>query len=173
MIYVPAESGIRTSLFVCSGGKETLGTANNSTPASATGTTDTAWIIRIQLPTPTVVRRFFWANGATASTNTVQVGIYNDDLSSFLLGTATTASGASALQFDNVTDTAISAGRYWMALVANGTTTTLIRNVAAFAHGAGLYQMASARPLPATLVPAQAAANSGVYWPLFGFTSIA
>lgn len=173
MIYTPAANGIRTSTWVSSVGKETMANGQFSAPVSATLTTDLAYIVRFFLPTPTVVRRFFWSNGATASTNTVQVGIYNDDLTSFLLGTATTASGASALQFDNVTDTSIAAGRYWMAVVVNGTTTTLMRVSAVTNHGGALYSMAAARPLPATLVPAQVASTAGVVLPLFGFTSIA
>jgi hypothetical protein len=155
-------------------GKETLSQGNQNAPASGTLTTDLAYIRRFYLPTPTIIRRFFWSNGATASTNTVQVGIYYDNLTSLLLGTATVASGTSALQFDNVTDTNIAAGRYWMALVVNGTTTTVMRQSNVLAHGAPTYSMSAARPLPATLVPAiAAAAGSAVVIPLFGFTSIA
>jgi hypothetical protein len=170
MLYSSAPAGIRTSLFVSSHGKETLGPGVVSTPVSATLTTDLGYIVRIVLPTSTVVRRLFWANGATASTNTVQVGIYNDDLTTFLLGTATLSAGANALQFDNVTDTAISAGRYWMAVVLNGATATLFRTSNTTNHG-GIYQMSAARPLPATLVPA--AAGSAAVMPIFGFTSVA
>jgi hypothetical protein len=174
VIYTPAAAGIRTSLFVSSFSKETLNKGTISSPVSGTLTTDLAYIVRFVLPTPTVIRRYFWSNGATAATNTVQVGIYNDDLSTFLLGTATVASGTSALQFDNVTDTNIAAGRYWMACVVNGTTTTLMRQSTLTNHGSAIYSMAAARPLPATLVPAvAAAANTAVVLPLFGFTSIA
>lgn len=173
MMYVPASTGIRTSLWVSSFGKETMTPGSNTAPASATLTTDLAYIVRIVLPTATVIRRFYWANGATAATNTVQIGVYNDNLTSFLLGTATTASGISALQFDNVTDTPISAGRYWMAMVVNGTTTTIMRVTAASNHGSAIYSMASGRPLPSTLVPAQQATSAAVVVPLFGFTSIA
>jgi hypothetical protein len=107
MMYMPASAGVRTSSWVSSFGKHSIANGANSAPVSGALTTDAASIIRIVLPTATVVRRFFWSNGATAATNTVQVGLYNDDLTSFLLGTATVASGTSALQFDNVTDTAI------------------------------------------------------------------
>ena len=160
---------VRTSLWVSSYGKETQAGGQASVPVSGTMSTDLAYIVRIFLPTPCVIARFYWANGATASTNTVQVGIYNDDLSAFLRGTATTASGASALQFDNVTDTMIPSGRYWMALVVNGTTTTLQRANSATLRFGSIYNMAAARPLPTTLVPA---ASAGVH-PMFGFTQIA
>jgi hypothetical protein len=169
MSYAPAAQGIRTSTWVSTIGKESQTAGQASVPVSGTMTTDQAYIVRIIVPTATVVRRFYWANGATASTNTVQVGIYNDDLSTFLLGTATTSSGATALQFDNVTDTAIGAGRYWMAIVLNGTTATLQRANNATLRIGDLYIMAAARPLPATLVPATGA---GIL-PLFGFTSVA
>lgn len=173
MIYTPAAAGIRTSLFVCAGGKESAPSGLATSPVSGTMTTDQAVICRIVLPTPTVIKRFYWANGATASTNTVQVGIYYDDLTSLLLGTATTSSGANALQFDNVTDTAIAAGRYWMAIVLNGTTATLFRTATLTARGGAIYTMAAARPLPATLVPAVPAVTTAISLPLFGFTSIA
>jgi len=169
MTYAPANQGIRTGLWVSTLGKESQTAGQASVPVSGTMTTDQAYIVRIVVPTPTIVKRLYWANGATASTNTVQVGIYNDDLSSFLLGTATTSSGASALQFDNVTDTAIRAGRYWLAIVLNGTTATLQRANNTTLRIGSLYIMAAARPLPATLVPATGA---GIL-PLFGFTSIA
>jgi hypothetical protein len=173
MIYTPASGGVRTSTWVSSQGKHTLGSGGHVSPASAAFTTDMANIVRFVLPTATVIRRFYWSNGATAATNTVQVGIYNDDLTSFLLGTATVASGTNALQFDNVTDTAIGAGRYWMALVVNGASATIMRCSALGYHGSGFYTMAAARPLPATLVPAAVAVATSPGIPLFGFTSIA
>jgi hypothetical protein len=173
MFYSPAEQGIRSSSWVSSLGKETIAPPQSGVLSSGTLVTDQAFIRRFFLPTPTIIRRFWWSNGATAATNTVQVGIYYDNLTSLLLGTATVASGTSALQFDNVTDTNISAGRYWMALVVNGTTTTLMRGSNLGYHGAAAYIMAAARPLPATLVPAAVAASSGTNIPLFGFTSVA
>jgi hypothetical protein len=171
VIYSPAEVGIRTGLFVSTMGKETMCNGMGAAPASSAMVTDQAYIVRVVLPTPTIIRRFFWANGATASTDNVQVGIYNNDLTSFLRGTATLSATASVLQFDNVTDTYISAGRYWLAIVLTGTTATLQRHSNVATHGSGLYLMAAARPLPATLVPA-ASSGTGVL-PLFGFTSIA
>jgi hypothetical protein len=169
MLYSSAPAGIRTSLFVSSHGKETLGPGSSPPPVSATLTTDLGYIVRIVLPTSTVVRRFFWANGATASTNTVQVGIYNDDLTTFLLGTATLSAGANALQFDNVTDTPISAGRYWMAVVLNGTTATLFRASNTTNHG-GIYRWQRPAHCPRRWSPRL---GSAAVMPLFGFTSVA
>ncbi len=167
MTYSPAQQGIPTSSWVCSYGKETMATALTAAPSSGTHGI-AASIIRIVLPTATTIRRFYWANGATVGTDNVQVGIYNDDLSTFLLGAATLSAGANVLQFVTPTATPIKAGRYWMALVASGGIATVLRNLNTNVRGAGLYTMASASPLPATLVPASA--SSGLL-ALFGFTS--
>jgi hypothetical protein len=173
VIYTPSATGLRTGTWVSSMSKETISSGQAGTPSSGALTTDLAHIVRIVIPTDTVIRRFYWANGSTAATNTVQVGLYRDDLTSFLLGTATVASGTNQLQFDNVTDTAMPAGRYWMAIVTNGASATIMRLTALHNHGSAWYSMAAARPLPATLVPAQAAITANVVSPMFGFTSIA
>jgi len=153
-----------------------------SAPASAAYPAATrAHYYPIVIRHPCIVYRFFWVNGATAATDDIQVGIYNDNDAgtdgpgtSFLLGTRTIAAGANACQFDNVTDTAIYPGRYWLAIWAEGTanntlfrcapTATLTR-----AHN-GYLESSLASGLPATATPAQ---NTTPYVPVFGFTTIA
>ena len=141
-------------------------------PASGTyPAADRALYLPIDIPKPTVVYRFFWLNGATASTNNIQVGIYNADFTSFLLGTSTLASGADVCQFDNVTDTPIPAGHYWLAIWCNGTTTTLFRTaVTRYARPNMMDEDSLTGGLPSTATPTAAGAS---FIPVFGFTTIA
>lgn len=142
--------------------------------------TNRAYYYPIVLSSACTIYRFFWLNGATASTNNIQVGVYNDNDAgtdgpgtAFLRGTSTLASGASVCQFDNVTDTPIYPGRYWLAVWGSGTTTTLFRRAPSATlnrHISGYLESSLASGLPATATPAQ---NTTPYIPIFGFTTIA
>jgi hypothetical protein len=152
-----------------------------TTPTSAAWpATNRAYYFPVIIPQPCTMYRFFWLNGATASTNNLQVGIYNDNDAgtdgpgtAILRGTSTLASGANVCQFDNITDTPLDKGRYWLALWGSGTTTTVFRNApsATFVRYIGGYLESSlASGLPATATPAQVATP---FVPIFGFTTIA
>lgn len=147
-------------------------------PASATfPAAQRAFYYPIVIPRPVTLSRFFWLNGATASTNNIQMGLYRDDGtggapgSSFLLGTSTLAAGANICQFDNVADTIVPAGRYWIALWGSGTTTTLFRT-SGTNHRSHLHydEDSLAGGLPATATPTQI---TNVYFAVCGFTTIA
>ncbi len=151
-----------------------------SLPASATyPAVQRAYYFPIVLAQPCTAFRLFWLNGATASTNNIQIGIYNDNDAgtdgpgtSVVLGTSTLASGANVCQFDNITDTALYPGRYWLAIWGSGTTTTIFRTApsATLQRGMNCYLESSlASGLPATATPAQ---NTTPYIPIFGFTTI-
>ena len=126
------------------------------------------------------IYRFFWLNGATASTNNIQVGIYNDNDAgtdgpgtAVLRGTSTLATGANICQFDNVADTPIYPGRYWLAIWGSGTTTTLFRFAPSAVNArakSGYLESGLAGGLPTTATPAQ---QTAPYIPVFGFTTIA
>lgn len=129
---------------------------------------------------PCVAYRLFWLNGATVSgTNSVQVGIYNDNDSgddgpgtSIILGTATTQASINVCQFDDITDTSLSPGRYWLALWCNNATSTFFRQSPSNLHArmlGGYLESSLAGGLPATATPAQA---TSPYIPIFGFTTI-
>lgn len=183
-MYRPRVWSYGVSAFVSTYSNEgmTVWNAHNlSVPASSTyPATNRAYYYPIVVPQACTIFRFFWLNGATASTNNIQVGIYNDNDAgtdgpgtAVLRGTSTLASGANVCQFDNVTDTAIYAGRYWLAIWGSGTTTTLFRSApsATLSRGDNGYLESSlASGLPATATPAQ---NTTPYIPVFGFTTIA
>lgn len=175
MTYVPYDGGRYdpVSMFVGPYSREgCLSGMPPSSPASAALAAQTAYAAQVVLPRPCVVRRLWWANGATVGTDQVQVGIYRADFTSLLLGTATTTSGATALQFDNVTDTPLAAGRYWVALWVSGTTTTLLRVSALASRIAGIRLQGSlAGGLPATLAAPDQGATTIIAVPVFGFTT--
>lgn len=117
-----------------------------------------------------VVKRFFWANGTTASTNNCQVGVYDKAGNAIKIGTATLASGTSAPQFDNIADFVLSPGTYFMAFWCNGTTTHILRNNGIGTRSVqalGWKQQASvATTMPTTTATFATVANS--YVCLFG-----
>ena len=63
-----------------------------------------------------------WLNGSGTMTDSVDVGVYDFAWNRKISTTGTARSGASALQFVDVTDTPLPAGHYYMAMVGNGTT---------------------------------------------------
>lgn len=119
----------------------------------------------IVLPSVVVVRRVWWANGATTTGGaTVECGIYADSgygPGTKLISGSATQGTASEVQFVDVTDTALSPGVYWIAIVSDITTnTTLMRATTSIYDKSVRFQEASASPLPATATPAVSAANS-------------
>lgn len=153
---------------------------NATAPASAAyPTTNQAYYHPIVVPKFTVIYRFFWLNGATVGTNNIQVGIYNDNDAgtdgpgnAILRGTSTLSAGANICQFDDVTNTALGPGLYWLGIWCSGTTATLFRSTPSNIHGkmTGAYtEAAGAGGLPATATPAQLTTP---YIPVYGFTTI-
>lgn len=153
---------------------------NSSSAASATfPAASRAYYYPITIPQFCVAYRFFWLNGATVGTNNFQVGLYNDNDAgtdgpgtSIILGTSTLSAGANICQFDNITDTAVGPGRYWLAIWGSGTTATLFRHAPSATltrNCSGYLQSSIAGGLPATATPAQ---NATPYIPIFGFTTV-
>ena len=151
-----------------------------NTPTSATyPASNRAYYFPVVIPSACTIYRFFWLNGATASTNNIQVGVYADNDAgtdgpgtAILRGTSTLASGANVCQFDNVTDTALDKGRYWLAIWGSGTTTTIFRGSPSgslLRHVNGYLESGLASGLPSTATPAQ---NTTPYMPVFGFTTV-
>lgn len=119
--------------------------------------------------------RFFWTNGTVVGFN-VQVGIYNDSsggpTTAILRGTSTLSAGTSAMQYDNIADTALTPGHYWLALWSASSSQTFISTLPSGPvnrHGAGLREV-NAGGLQATATPVGNANNNTA---LYGFTTIA
>lgn len=148
--------------------------AQGNTLASVTPAS-TAWVVAnrmiyvpFALSVGSMVYRYFWLNGATATTNNIQIGVYRTNFTRVNAGTSTLASGANVLQFDNITDYYLAPGRYYMAMWANGTTVTpfAISNTAGLGEGA--YYETNASGLPATGTPVDPATTTTPYVPVFG-----
>lgn len=150
-----------TYVLACAGG----GPGSNTWPVA-----NKAIFVPFLVQAPMVAVKMFTLNGATAAGNQ-DVGIY-DVAGNRLVSIGSTAqAGTNAMQVHDITDTALSPGRYYMALVNSGTTGTYAAKtsiVAAACGGGGLLQMATALPLPD---PATYAAASSAYFPFFGLTA--
>lgn len=119
---------------------------------------------------PFLVRKVFWLNGTTATTDSADVGVYTEAGALLVSGGGTAISGASGTQEVNVTDTLLRPGRYWCAYAQNGVTATPIMSatVAGLLRAVGCAQMATAYVLPATFTPAAVASAN---FPVFGIAS--
>lgn len=171
--YSPPQ-GRPPSVFLTPFSSESLGlkfqgATGAGVPASAVyPVTNAVFFYPFTLSTTAVVNRFFWCNGTTAVTNSLQVGVYDRNGNAIVLGTSTVASGTSAPQFDNVTDFSLSAGRYYMAIRGSGTTTHLLRvaPVLGRLRTCGVYNQTGQSTLPTpTATFAQLAT---AYVPVFG-----
>lgn len=120
------------------------------------------------------VRRVFWHNATTTSTN-FDFGIYSYSGTKLYSTGSTAASGSNVLQFVSPTAFVLSPGRYFMALACSSITasrggTGLTGLTAPRLRLAGIMEEASALPLPATMTPV---ANTFTVYPLCGITQTA
>lgn len=137
------------------------------TPGSGTWpTANTAIYVPLALPTPFQVQRFWWANGATASGN-VDCGLYT------VGGTKIASTGSTAQAGISVGQSAAPSigtfllypGAYYLALVMDGVTGTVLRRGSVGIGESGLSSQATAFALPATLTHA---GGTPPILPLFG-----
>lgn len=162
------------SVFLSPFSKESMagplrgGPGGPNTPGTAVyTTTNRIMYYPFNISVPVTVYRYFWCNGTTASTNNVQVGVYNADATVRHRGTSTLAAGPSAAQFDNITDYVLPAGNYFMAIWCSGTTTHIMRSVPSARLLSGSYQEAGG----AGGLPSPSATFTEIttaYLPLFG-----
>ncbi len=83
---------------------------------------NTAVYMPMCIPWPYPVRRLFWINGSTASSN-VDIGIYREDGSKVYSKGSTAQSGASVVQYVTpATPFVLPPGRYFLAWNCDGTT---------------------------------------------------
>lgn len=138
--------------------------------SSAYPSANRAYYYPIRVSQGCTAKRFFWLNGtAVSGTNSVQMGIYNDNDAgtdgpgtAVILGTATTQASTNVVQFDDITDTALSPGRYWLAFWCNNTTSTFFRHApaATICHMTSNYaEVNLTTGLLSTATPAQTAPN--------------
>jgi len=148
---------------------------SDSDPVSASWEVgNTAVYMPVKIPVVCILKRVWWANGATVSGGaTVEAGIYSD--SGYAPGTkvvsgSATQGTASQVQFVDVTDVTLPPGLYWLALMMSSTTNTTGMRISGsvVSDGARRFQQASANPLPSTATPVQS--SNQFYW-AYGFST--
>lgn len=163
MNLIPPHMGV-----ISPGHIESLGT--NVAPSNATSSaTWPAGNLAIYVPftvwEPFTVTHLAWVNGAAVSGN-VDMGIY-DEAGTRLTSTGATAqSGTNAIQIVDITDITLGPGLYYMAMSLSSAVGTIWRNAPAvyLSIMSGVYEQASAHPLPAN---ATFAAPAQTYIPAF------
>lgn len=158
MSFSPALRGPMPPIFLSSmssmsGGRIARGVNEQSPASAAWSTTNRIVYVPFVLNRAVTVYQLFWLNGATVGTDNLQAGVYDGSFNRLIAGTSTLSAGASACQFDNITDTVLGPGRYYMALWANGTTATVWRSNN-YATNGYIYYETNASGLPTTGTPA-------------------
>lgn len=115
-----------------------------------------------------VVKKAFWENGTVVSGNCC-AAICDDSFVRKVTTGSTAQAGTSVPQVVDVTDTLLAPGRYWLAFSHDDTTGTLMRAnpIAQNMHALGIFEEASAFPIPDPITPATPTMG---YIPVFGFT---
>lgn len=143
------------------------GTSSQSWPSINLAVFTPLW-----LSWPYTAQRVFWVNGGTISGN-VDMGIYTPGGARIWSAGSTVQSGATTLQYVGTGGLRLAPGPYYLALTFSATSghvTGSGLNSVTSARLAGLVQMASALPLPATATFATSTTN---LWPLMGLTTTA
>jgi hypothetical protein len=142
-----------------------------ASPAAQNWTANTAVYMPLYLPWPYNVRRMFWVNG-TAGGNS-DIGIYSIGGGKLYSSgsTANTGSGSSPQYVTLATDVLLGPGAYFLAWANDGTSSRAFGTAPTASLGriAGLYQQATALPLPAL---ATFAAFAGVGAPWIGISNL-
>lgn len=154
-------------------GAETAGMAINvNTVAAAWPSANLAIFVPVRIGYPFTAVKMFWINGATVGTNSVDVGIYDNQGNRLVNSGGTVTAGATGIQIVSITSTTLEPGLYYMAMAANGTTDTSLRGgtggIATPWALVGAYQMATAYTLPSTATFAQMAQTT---MPIIGMSS--
>jgi hypothetical protein len=139
-----------------------------ATPSSGTGTVaDLAIYVPFEIATSFVIKELWWINGTVVAGN-VDVGVVNEAGTLLVHSGATAASGTSAAQVVDVTDTTLAApNRYYLAIHATSASQRFLRIVpaAVLLEGLGIMQESVATDIPDT---ATFAAMTNAILPFFG-----
>lgn len=127
-----------------------------------------AIFIPIRIVEVVTVKKMWWFNGTV--TGNVDVGIYSESQVRLVSSGSTAASGNSALQIIDITDTVLTPARYYMAMAVNNNTDTFVGTSTASAltlQSIGPLEQTSAFALPD---PATFAKITQTILPDFGLT---
>jgi hypothetical protein len=146
-----------------------LATTYPTAPSSgAWPSANRAYYYPLCLPQQVLVRRVFWFNG-TAVSGTTSVAVYSEAGTQIVTTGSVSGSGTSAIQFVDITDTLLPAGRYYMAIsCSNGTQAfTRVAGNIVTARFSGCLEQATAHPCPSSMTGV-VVASGDQYFPLFG-----
>ncbi len=153
---------LRNSLYISPFSREGEGfrsMTGSANPLSAVGVTQTAQYNVVLIESPGIVYKFFWLNGATVGTDNVQAGLFLSNGTdggpgtALKLGTSVLSAGANVCQYDDIADTPIAAGVYWLALWESGNTATQFRITPVVKLYGGYREASLTTGLPATATP--------------------
>jgi hypothetical protein len=168
MSLLPPHMGVISPNHIESLGPNVAG--SNSSGSATWPANNLAIYVPFTLWEPFTVAHLAWINGAAVSGN-VDMGIY-DEAGTRLTSTGATAqSGTNAIQTVGITDITLGPGLYYMAMSLSSAVGTIFRNAptAYLSEMSGVYEEASAHPLPAT---ATFAASAQTYIPAFCISSV-
>jgi len=119
-----------------------------------------AYLIPFEISVPTRVVEIFFIAGTTPGTANYDLGIYDDQFAKIVSLGATAAVNTTDAVLPvgggDIADVTLARGRYYMAMSAAAITITARASVNAngFMRSIGMFKMATAYPLPATITPA-------------------
>lgn len=142
------------------GGKFRVFSTASAAPAStAWPANNRAYLIPFYLTSPALVVEMFFQAGTGPGTANFDLGIYRDDFTKIVsLGATASVNTTDAILpagGGDIADTALAAGRYYMAMSAAATTITARAAVNAngIMRALGVQMMDTAHPLPPTVTP--------------------
>jgi hypothetical protein len=148
-----------------------LVTGNSSLNGAASATwqtADRAIYVPFTISSPSLIKKMFVYNGATASGN-IDIGIYDRSFTKLVSSGEVAQAGINALQEFDIADTLLGPGLFYMALVFDTTTGTVFRvaPIGGVLTSLGCAMQTSASPLPAIATPSQIQA----FMPVFGLST--
>lgn len=166
---VDYNSSVITTASLNSLGIEVLNASSGRSPFANSAVwpgANLAVYVPFRIATPTTIVKMFWVN-ASAGTDSVDVGIYDSQGNQLVHSGSTLTSGTSSTQVVNTTDITLERGLYYAAMAYNGITNKPMGYFpsSVLCRGMGVYNQASAFPLPSTATFA-GASNAAI--PLIG-----
>lgn len=147
-----------------------FGSSYANVPASGTwSSANRALYYPFRVGVPITAKLLWCANGTVAGNN-IDIGIFTQDGVKLVSSGSTAQSGTSTIQTFDITDTQLPPGLYYMGMAMDGTTGTVFAKsgALAFPRTLGVYQQATAFPLPDPISFATATSTS---IPGFGFAT--
>lgn len=124
----------------------------SSTASRAWPTANKAMYCPIRIYRPVTITQMFCLNGSAVSGN-IDMAVYDEAGNRLCTNGGTAQTGIGVTQTLDVTDTLLLPGRYYWAMAADNTTTTVYGTAASITTSSrlsGLYEQTSAYPLPST-----------------------